>query len=470
MAVTPLAEDGFDAPRAGSETQDLDDRLQVHTAFPTDAEATASAAASLLLARIKTFIGFLGKGRKATQKGNLSLNDARLLLPLLQVDEPLRRIDVDPLAQIRSSADVPAIHLVVEVALGTKLARLDKTMLVATKRGRLLGRDPLDDLALVNDAVLRIGPVSLLGTFGRSALTECTPVFDKLATAIVSRLLLTDPNRTVDLGELVELGLAAVDESIERDPYGWRDSFWRVAVTSELRSMLGVLHTLGTVELVEPPAVRLTPGGRWCAVASAREAGIEVLPIDERVIEGSFEDLVLASEDDDPEMFAAIAADWLRGQPDDMTAATNVISSVARTGDPALCRLAATTLTLLDAEVTEAPVRTLLADPATRGWALVWLTEHDLEPMSSLLDPDLEVLVGALGQLVETRDDPDLGTVLANAGDTDTQVALTASLWRVLSPLTLPVLEHLGVSHTDKRVAKAARKATVQHRSLLANS
>ena len=46
---------------------------------------------------------------------------------------------------------------------------------------------------------------------------------------------------------------------------------------------------------------------------------------------------------------------------------------------------------------------------------------------------------------------------------------LIDDMWRHDQSETLEVLEALGRSLTDKRVAKAARKAALQHRSWIAN-
>ena len=65
-----------------------------------------------------------------------------------------------------------------------------------------------------------------------------------------------------------------------------------------------------------------------------------------------------------------------------------------------------------------------------------------------------------------TRPPEELLGTLALAGGPDAQIALLARLWRCPSPATATVLETVGLTHPDKPVAKAARKALFQHRSL----
>jgi hypothetical protein len=54
-------------------------------------------------------------------------------------------------------------------------------------------------------------------------------------------------------------------------------------------------------------------------------------------------------------------------------------------------------------------------------------------------------------------------------GDQDQQVEILHRIWRLDHPRLPDVLEAIGAHHPVKAVAKAARKAKVQHRSRVAS-
>jgi hypothetical protein len=67
------------------------------------------------------------------------------------------------------------------------------------------------------------------------------------------------------------------------------------------------------------------------------------------------------------------------------------------------------------------------------------------------------------------RGPDDMIDVFNHAGSHDTQIALLQQLWRQPSPAAATVLDIVGRLHPTPRVAKAARKAAMQHASFQAN-
>ena len=115
-------------------------------------------------------------------------------------------------------------------------------------------------------------------------------------------------------------------------------------------------------------------------------------------------------------------------------------------------------------------VRQLAEEPERRGFAMCWLVDHGLEPAGALYDPeDVEPFVDVLAHRLVTGGPDEVATTLSLAGNHEAQVALLGRLWRVRSGATPMVLEAIGKTHPVKAVAKAARKAVLQHRSWLAN-
>ncbi len=78
---------------------------------------------------------------------------------------------------------------------------------------------------------------------------------------------------------------------------------------------------------------------------------------------------------------------------------------------------------------------------------------------------------GASEIVVQLRAQLDAGgpALLCDAFDALEAPEIVGDLWRVDDPATAPVLDALGRHHLDRNVAKAARKAAMQHRSWRAN-
>ena len=116
-----------------------------------------------------------------------------------------------------------------------------------------------------------------------------------------------------------------------------------------------------------------------------------------------------------------------------------------------------------------APLVRQLLDSSVSGHAALFLLDHGLasdEEVGMFLD--LGPLVDILSSLLDEPDELcrlfiEASTDAADPGD------MIEALWRHDQPETLPVLETLGRSLSDRRLAKAARKAVMKHRSWLAN-
>jgi hypothetical protein len=108
----------------------------------------------------------------------------------------------------------------------------------------------------------------------------------------------------------------------------------------------------------------------------------------------------------------------------------------------------------------EQEVRSMLADPALRPYAQLWLVERGLEDEVSLDPVSTRVLMAeTLASVLQDAGPAGLVEHLEQLGSSAEQAAVLADLWRARTPGTAAVLEAAGKTHPDPQVAKAARKA-----------
>ena len=284
---------------------------------------------------------------------------------------------------------------------------------------------------------------------------------------------------------LVDWAKREFEEEIDLGNPHWHEARRHDFVESEMREAVETLESAGvatwTSELDTSihgitrrigGAVALTPAGRWVLFEYLRDAhGIPMeAAAPAQLYALDFEALVRECETGAPNEFARFSREieaWVDHRGDD--ALVELVDAARTTADPAIRNMALAVLGEGFGASAEAPVRALLDDRACRGAALVWLVEHDLEPAEALCDPDPAVLVEVLALTLVNRGPKDMAEVFDHTGNHDQQITLLQSLWRQPSPAVEVVLYSLGRSHQTPRVAKAARKAAMQHASFQAN-
>jgi hypothetical protein len=168
-----------------------------------------------------------------------------------------------------------------------------------------------------------------------------------------------------------------------------------------------------------------------------------------------------------PALWAEIEA-WL-GRRDPEKAAAEMAEAVRELEDPALRNLALAVMGDIGAGIAEPFVRALAAEPASRGFALCWLVEQELEDEQVLFDPaEVYPFVDVLVHRLVMAGPEGLASTLALAGDQDRQISVIGQLWRAPSAATETVLAAIGETHPARAVAKAARKAMFRRRGLMA--
>lgn len=116
---------------------------QLPIRLPDDAELTAAAAKSQLAHQVGTLVAWLGTtGRRLTGTGTLKLDDARELVGLLGTGDQVDPAVGDRTFRTQSSAQLPGLTLVVELAKKVRLLRVRDNRLVRVAKNQSLLADP----------------------------------------------------------------------------------------------------------------------------------------------------------------------------------------------------------------------------------------------------------------------------------------------------------------------------------------
>jgi hypothetical protein len=452
---------------------------------PDEDAVRASAAAAPILEKFQALADYVGQGRRLTQKGHLSLADARALVSLLDTGDVLDPAFGDRTFRTVSSKELPGLSQVFAWAKKAGVVRTVHGKVVATKQVRRLAKDPSAFMHRAVDALLDLGPLaSKRNPDGWFAWPEVTAFVDRLSLSVLSGAYVSQ--RPFLLDDIVALVTDAVLEafgfaSLSDEAVGTRIG-GDVADMVDSLVLAGVLPRVGPDGPQDPEdagpylarqwegrSVQLTPAGTAIVRRLLLEDGYDA-PAAGRLAQASAVELLSEA---DGLGFVALVGElhaW-RARRSPEQAARDMAGAVRRLEDPGLANLALMVLSDIGVEVSGPLVRELAAEPHLRAMAGCWLVDHGLEPASALYDPtDLEAFTDVLACRLVTGGPDALADTLALAGHHDQQVALMGRLWRTRSGATLNVLEAIGSTHPAKAVAKAARKASYQHRSWAATA
>lgn len=437
-----------------------------------------SAADSRLMTMIGGLVDYVGpKGIAVTQAGNLRLVDAEHLVKLLDTGDVWDRTlpwSDDP-APVRTSADLPWLTLVFAVAESAGA-------LVRLKTKVKVDPDWLD-LAVIErareivDALLDVGPVSSAARW---------EIFFQIATlledGIAHWLAIALPEGAeIETEPFVDQAMELVDQYLPNRPMPWASIPGRFEemVARQVFEVFGVLVFAGVIEWHDRVKMagasertyqgggwfRLTPLGRHTMVSHIRAAGYDFSTITDFAT-AQADDLVNAAMTTDVEPSDLLS----RWRPDAATAdRANALAEFAMRADEPLQRLVAMAMLaeLEPVSDVESAVRQMLDSSSSAGHATLFLLEHGLaEPDEIGLCFDIGPLVDMLSTLLDA---PEMLCELFMEAHTASSGDLIADLWRHDQSETIEILDVLGKHLPDKKLAKAARKAAIQHRSWIAN-
>jgi hypothetical protein len=120
-----------------------------------DLEAAAEHA--ILTAQIRSFVAWVGSGRKLTQTGRIGLADARDLVELLSTGDTIDPKIGDRVFKTKSSDELAHLTRIVEWAKAARLVRVTGTRLVPVKKNATLPGRPLDLVVAMLKAYPKLG-------------------------------------------------------------------------------------------------------------------------------------------------------------------------------------------------------------------------------------------------------------------------------------------------------------------------
>ena len=164
-----------------------------------DLEAAADKAE--LTGQIRSFLAWLGEGRKLTQAGRIGLADARHLVEALGTGDKIDPEIYGKVHKTRSSEELPYLTRIVEWMRAARLVRVTGSRLVPVKKNAALTSRPLDLTLAMLEAYPRLGKSLFPRNTWRQSVVgdEFTFIGPELLTAL---LLSSGPGPMGDLKEL----------------------------------------------------------------------------------------------------------------------------------------------------------------------------------------------------------------------------------------------------------------------------
>lgn len=151
-------------------------------------DLAAAAEKAPLTGQIRTFLAWLGDGRKLTQTGRIGLADARYLVEFLGTGDQIDPEICDRVFKTKSSEELTQLTGIVEWAKATQLVRVTGTKLVPVKKNAPLADRPLDLVLAMLAAYPRLGKTLFPRNTWRTSLVadEFADVGRELLTALLA--------------------------------------------------------------------------------------------------------------------------------------------------------------------------------------------------------------------------------------------------------------------------------------------
>ncbi len=436
---------------------------------PTEAAVAADVADADLPEKLAALRDYLGDGGKVlTAKGNLKLADGRALVELLDTGDEIDQRIGDRTFRTQSTEELRHLGFLVEVAKRAGAVCLQRNRLVPVKAWAR--RSAVDAATALFGAVLDAGVLSWKENTYFQQLHECV---DSGVVYWLANLL--EPGCTIDFDAVVELNAEVVSSNFEGRSLDYYLS--ETGLAHDLSRILSVLEMTGALRWTDPEetvdnigtvfptggTISLTEFGRQVVRPCLEPIGITVASVGD-LADADATELVAALRSVPPDARPALLASW---QPELTTSErAGLVAALTTEAADADTRLIGIHLLGMfgDDAAVEPHMRQLLGTDAA-GHAAMWLLERGLadpDAVGGFITP--AVLIDILSQLL---DEPELlCEQFLRVSDSE---QLLEFFWRHAAPETAPVLDTLGRHLSDPKLAKAARKAAMRHRSWLAN-
>ena len=148
----------------------------------------AAARQARLTGQIRSFLGWLGEGRKLTQTGRIGLADARYLAEFLDTGDVIDPEVGGKIFKTKSSEELPYLTTIVEWAKATRLVRVTGTRLTPVKKNAALADRPLDLVLAMLGAYPKLGKSLFPRSAWRQSIVgdEFTDISKELLTALLA--------------------------------------------------------------------------------------------------------------------------------------------------------------------------------------------------------------------------------------------------------------------------------------------
>jgi Plasmid pRiA4b ORF-3-like protein len=213
-----------------------------------------------LTGQIRSFMAWLGEGRKLTQTGRIGLADARHLVEALGTGDTIDPQIGDRVFKTKSSEDLAHLTRIVEWTKAARLVRVTGTRLVPVKKNAALASRPLDLVVALLEAYPRLGR-SFPRSSWRPSLVgdEFTSIGPELLTAL---LVSQGPG---PMESLQEIAFEAIAVRYRLDGLSEQQmEMLRRTVNMDVRIAIATLFVLGVVVVDQASdTAELTALGRF---------------------------------------------------------------------------------------------------------------------------------------------------------------------------------------------------------------
>ncbi|MBH0781589.1 hypothetical protein [Nocardia bovistercoris] len=222
--------------------------LQLPVSLAGDAELAATADLTPIVARLRALVEWVGDGRALTTTGNLRLADARELVVLLDTGDGVDQRIGDRVFRTKSSAELPGLTYLTELAKKIRLVRVVKNRLVRVAKAAPLLRDGLALWTAAFDAQPALGLLIPPASWAADHTRMLHSILDDVLPDVLNTLYgLPEPMPVVRLTESVWSACAAFYYLDDLDPAIL--ARWRQGIDTDLRRVLDRLAETGAVEL-----------------------------------------------------------------------------------------------------------------------------------------------------------------------------------------------------------------------------
>jgi hypothetical protein len=210
----------------------------------TDLDAAAQKAK--LTVQIRSFLDWLGEGRKLTQTGRVGLADARYLVEFLDTGDVVDPEIGGKIFKTKSSEELAYLTRIVEWAKAARLIRVAGTRLTPVKKNAALADRPLDLVLAMLAAYPKLGKSLFPRNTWRQSVVgdEFVDIGQELLTALLA---------SIGPCPLATLSDTAYDMIAARYMLGrlteQQHDFLRRTVAVDIRIAMSALHVLGVVML-----------------------------------------------------------------------------------------------------------------------------------------------------------------------------------------------------------------------------